>query len=707
MPQRQGQRYKGTSPFRDLDLDRKTFFGRDDEKRTLLSLVLAENLVVLFSKSGMGKSSLVNAGLLKPLRDQGYFPMVVRVNDRRAGPLRSVFDGIAAAVKEARVESVNGDETSAWHFFMNAEFWSENNDLLRPVLILDQFEELFTLQTPTRQRDFIRELAELVRGRQPRPDDATPELAGGGPPALKVLLAVREDFLANLEELAPAIPGILHNRFRLGPLTKQGAREAIMEPARIADPAFETDPFSYREEAVTEMISFLCKRRQGSEIVETEEVEPVQLQLICQYVEERVKSRQASEAAGIEVSDKDLGGEQRMRAVLEGFYDRTIQAIQPRSEARAARRLCETRLISPSGRRLTEDQEEIERKFGIPKSRLQLLVDARLLRAEPRLGGTFYELSHDTLVRPILESRKRRRARRLRIAVIGAPVATALLTALVFYFFLPFYFDRVFGGQYPGTSRLSGREGLNYVWIPPGTFEMGCSTKDTACYSDEVPRHRVTLSKGFWIGQTEVTVEAYTRFVAAGHRSPPPPAFKQSASHPVVNVSWNDAAAYCQWAGGRLPTEAEWEYAARAGSAEARYGVIDEIAWYADNSGGDRLDSATLWKDTQNVDKYLEKLRVNENRTHAVGQKKPNAWGLYDMLGNVWEWTADGYAEDYYRRSPERDPKGPDPPGDLRVLRGGSWVFGPWVVRASSRGRSGPEGRGDGAGFRCAREVAP
>ena len=165
MSEAQARRYKGTSPFSDIDLDRRIFFGRDRECRSLQSLVLAEDLVVLFAKSGMGKTSLINAGLLQPLRLKGYFPMVVRVNNRREGPLRSMFDGIRQAVKTEGVDCVNGDETSAWHFFKKAEFWSRDNDLLRPVLILDQFEELFTLQLPEPRREFAAQLAALVRGR--------------------------------------------------------------------------------------------------------------------------------------------------------------------------------------------------------------------------------------------------------------------------------------------------------------------------------------------------------------------------------------------------------------------------------------------------------------------------------------------------------------------------------------------------------------
>ena len=167
----------------------------------------------------------------------------------------------------------------------------------------------------------------------------------------------------------------------------------------------------------------------------------------------------------------------------------------------------------------------------------------------------------------------------------------------------------------PGTTKDNPQEGLKYVWIPPGRFLMGAVPGDNEAQDDEKPRHPVKITKGFWLGRTPVTVEAYQRFViATGGEMPAPPRFNpqwKHGDHPIVKVSWEDAERYCQWAGGRLPTESEWEYAARGGKEGLIYPNGNELTDKDAKYGG--------------------------GGTSSVATFPANGFALHDMAGNVRE----------------------------------------------------------------------
>jgi formylglycine-generating enzyme required for sulfatase activity len=278
--------------------------------------------------------------------------------------------------------------------------------------------------------------------------------------------------------------------------------------------------------------------------------------------------------------------------------------------------------------------------------------------------------------------------------------------------------DRPELGPAAGTLKKNRKDGLKYAWIPPGAFQMGCSTGDKQCDADEKPLHQVTITKGFWMGQTEVTVEAYGRFArVTGRNMPPAPDFdrdwQENEALPMVNIDWDDARAYCEWTGGRLPTEAEWEYAARGGNADPRYGPLDEIAWYADDSGRRHLDSDSQWVNDQqryqqrlnrDQQQYYKLLMANGDRAHPVAGKRPNGFGLFDTLGNVWEWVNDWFDVFYYSHSPDTDPAGPAS-GSMRILRGGSYLGPQAYVRASFRYGIDPSLRYSFVGLRCAQDA--
>jgi formylglycine-generating enzyme required for sulfatase activity len=227
-----------------------------------------------------------------------------------------------------------------------------------------------------------------------------------------------------------------------------------------------------------------------------------------------------------------------------------------------------------------------------------------------------------------------------------------------------------------------GSLGPAMVWLPGGTFRMG---DDSSPYDYEKSVHEVTVS-AFSIGQYPVTFEEYDKFCEATRRSKPSDRSWGRATRPVIDISWSDAAAYCEWLSQqtgmhyRLLTEAEWEYACRAGNT-ARYCFGDDeqrlgdYAWYSSNAGG---------------------------QTHPVGEKLPNAWHLYDMHGNVWEWVRDWYGA--YSSEPQRDPSGRES-GSIRVYRGGGWHLGADYCRSAYRRYWLPDYRLHDLGFRLARRV--
>ncbi len=235
-------------------------------------------------------------------------------------------------------------------------------------------------------------------------------------------------------------------------------------------------------------------------------------------------------------------------------------------------------------------------------------------------------------------------------------------------------------------ERTDGRSGIRWQRIPPGTFTMGCTSGDTECETGEYPARRVTLTKAFLMAETETTVSQFEAFArTTGAQMPPRPAFPAGSDHPIVNVSWDEAVQFCRWAGGRLPSEAEWERAARGGTDAGRYPWGNSITHrYANYLGTGETDH---WTGTSPV--------------RGFGA---NQFGLYDMSGNVWEWVEDWYEESYYERGSRTDPLGPGA-GQQRVLRGGSWSNGPRNLRVSFRFRSPPADRFVSYGFRCASEV--
>ncbi|MDC8772788.1 formylglycine-generating enzyme family protein [Roseateles albus] len=309
----------------------------------------------------------------------------------------------------------------------------------------------------------------------------------------------------------------------------------------------------------------------------------------------------------------------------------------------------------------------------------------------------------------------------------------------------------------PGQAQTLNSIGMQLVRIPAGNFIMGSEESADSLakafphlprkrfenLQDEAPAHPVRISRDFWLGAHEVTVGQFRRFVEAsgfvpesiqdgtgayGYRKDYDPSltvrgdafegrnpryswlnpgFAQTDAHPVVNISYADAQSFAAWLSRlegqhyRLPTEAEWEYAARAGT-RTRYHSGDDPASLLKVANVFDADSAVNWPRWTDMalsgsDGYAF--------TAPVGSFAPNAWGLFDMHGNAWEWVSDWHDDDYYAKSPEVDPQGPAT-GDARVRRGGSWHTWPFYARASYRNYNEPSSRYTLLGFRVVREIS-
>lgn len=252
----------------------------------------------------------------------------------------------------------------------------------------------------------------------------------------------------------------------------------------------------------------------------------------------------------------------------------------------------------------------------------------------------------------------------------------------------------------PGAEQsfdIGGGQAVAMVLIQPGTFVMGSENGDVG----EKPMHRVTIGKAYYVGKYEVTQGQWEAVMGTN-----PSYFKGDSRLPVESVSWADCQEFLRklnsitdgrW---RLLTEAEWEYACRAGSTGDYAGNLDDIAWYGNNSGRTYIDAQKVF-DTDPGNYTKRVVMDNAEKTHPVGTKRPNGWGLYDMHGNVWEWCSDWYGE--YTTGEQVDPQGPS--GYARVDRGGGWGNSAARCRSASRDGNLPDSRNYILGLRLARTV--
>ncbi len=443
MKEQKTYRYPGLKPF--SVTERNIFFGRKEDIRKLSQQVLVENQVLVYARSGLGKSSLLNAGLIPQLLDSGHFqPVRIRFGAcNRQNPydlLEQVYDSIAgdATPVPEFLSKVGKSTHSLWYACKCAAETTSAKDTL--VLICDQFEEVFTYPRPMVDR-FKKELADLIHNVIPKEFRSTMEAEMGHdehflsdeeigkiyePLNVKVVYAIRSDKLSHMDQFKDVLPDILSRTYELSALSRSQAEDAILNPAYQKGDHFFSPRFDFKDDAMDGILDFLTK---GGE----SEVESFQLQVICQFAENQV-IQQGKKS----ITLADLG---EIGNIFENYYEGLIAQLPTPNMRDQARELIEEGLILEGEEiRLSLHEGQIQRDFSLSEELLQRLVDTRLVRREPSSrGGFVYELSHDTLIKPILKSRRRRllaaqevlqelEARKARRRLIGAVATLALVT---------------------------------------------------------------------------------------------------------------------------------------------------------------------------------------------------------------------------------------------------------------------------------------
>jgi hypothetical protein len=391
---------------------RAYFFGRDEEVAELARRVQRKLLTVLFGQSGLGKTSILRAGLAPRLRSQGYCPIYVRIDYGKESPepaeqIKQAISRTARRSGQWTQAGVAVEGESLWEFLHHRDdvLRDESGATLIPLLIFDQFEEIFTLAQSdefgrTRAARFIDELADLVENRPPKSLEAKLDEDESGAERFdfargdyRVLIALREDYLAPLEGLKKAMPSISQNRLRLAPMTGEQALAAVLQPGKRL----------VTEEVAAAIVRFVAG---GAELAHAE-VEPSLLSLICRELND-TRIAQGRDEISLDL----LAGSHA--SILSNFYERSLADQKP-----AVRQVIEDELLTASGFRENIAEERLVSRFeavGAARDALATLVNRRLLRIEERLDVRRVELTHDVLCGVVKSSRDLRREREAREA---------------------------------------------------------------------------------------------------------------------------------------------------------------------------------------------------------------------------------------------------------------------------------------------------
>ena len=721
------------------------FFGRGSEIDQLLQQFASPQVrfVAVVGVSGSGKSSLVKAGLLPRLRtgivgNAPWIDLDFKPGERGGNPfmalafaLKSAL-GIAGQTEQEIARAIQADPPVAKNHL--AELLEQHKPASELLLLIDQFEELFTQSQADDRQSFLKLLDQIV-----------------AQPHIRVIVTLRADFYARAIE-EPAFAGLLRrdrSTFPLDPPGMSALHQMIIRPAeaagveledglaqRLLDDAGEgpgamaliafTLHQLYRQEKASRYLSIKAYETSGG-------------------VQGAVQKRAESALQGLPV-DLDTVLPKLFANLVEvneqevATRRRAPQALLKGDVLTAANALTDARLLVTGKGENNQAMLEVAHEtvlIGWERMRQWIRDHAERLRARRdleraatewdksgRYGGALRTGKLLQRYRSAAEPRSataddylaacKRHQTGVRIGYTALGLLAIVTLGVLFH---------VNKSQYPPTFAARALIVQLGIWpvsrpvmltIPAGEFERGDLSGDGQ--PDEHPVRTVRFANAFEMGKYEVTFDEYDLFAAATNRDKPNHQGWGRGARPVINVSWDDAVAYTQWLSERtrlnyrLPSEAEWEYAARADTRTLRF--------WPENAEGEP-DAACAYAnvfDAKNESKIKARYNISWDEfnceddfvfTAPVGSFRANDWELHDMLGNVWEWTQDCYINSYEGAPTDGAPRETTDNGDctLRVLRGGAWLNDPRDVRSADRDRTAPGDRYNSVGFRLARTL--
>jgi len=678
--------YMGMRYFDTVDAD--LFFGREALTHDLLARVDKESFLAIVGASGSGKSSVARAGLI-PLWKQENERGAIHVITPTAHPLESLAASLTRAAESVTATSTLMDDmtkdTRSLRLYVKKTFGET-----KLLLLVDQFEETFTLCKDAEERKaFIENLLSLAD------DDSA-----------HVIITLRADFYHHCAGYEGLRVMLEKNQAYIGAMTADELRQAITTPAEengwefqpglvdliLSDVGAEPGALPLLSHALLET----WKRRQGHTLTlqgyhEAGGVKKAIAQT-AESVYDKLTPAEQTIARGIFLRLTELGeGVQDTRRRVK--MDELAQAKEQEAVTKVLKTLADARLVTTEQDSAEVAHEALIREWGtlrkwLDEDRESLRLHRHLTesaREWERRGKETSELYRGAKLKQLLDWLKehgnslsplegefvkasqnvKKRERIGGFAIAGVGLALALLIM-----FMPAGMVNRLIYRYESVMPED-----DWVTIPAGDFQMGSENGN----SDEAPVHTVTLNT-YQIWRYEITNKQFNQCINAGVCKGT--TVTDKLDHPVVNVDWYQAKAYCGWVGGRLPTEAEWEKAA-SWDVETKTKFI--YPWGNGDPSSDLLN-----------------YNLNVGDTTSVGTYPAGENGLYDMAGNAWEWVSDWYDEKYYESLPSSNPTGPDN-GSYRVLRGGSWDYSDDYVRSAYRFRSNPANSNSGIGFRCAR----